>query len=429
MSTKRLKSAIWLAAAALLILFATYFARRQESSTAAQNMPRMEMPRPTEAGAAAGKARPQYAEVSIPLDVQQRIGVTLGEVKETPLAMTIRTVGIVNPDETKVDHVHLKTDGWVDRLFISYTGQYVKAGDPLLSIYSPAFFAAEREFLTALRAVRSGVNTTDQQTVLETTRKRLELWGVPSEEIKRLETTLKPLTSLILRSPISGTVLEKKAFEGQYVTANNDLYVVADLSDIWVQGKVYEYELPHVELGMPVTVTFPSLPLRQFSGKIMFVDPVVEEKSRTARVRVELHNPEGRLKPGMFANMLISHAMGTGLTVPTSAVIRTGEQDIAFLAVSADRFVPVQLKISPLRFEERFHILEGLKAGDKIVTSANFLIDSESQLQAGGGGMAGMAGMSMGEKGKKPAETPHGMPGMPEKQGPTEKPDHSMMRQ
>ena len=316
--------------------------------------------------------------------------------------MTIRTVGIVRPDETKVAHIHLKTEGWIEKLFVSFTGQKVKAGDPMLSIYSPAFFAAQREFLSALRAAKSSLDRIgDQQTVVETARQRMELWDIPKEEVQAWEKTGKPGKSLTLRSPISGTVLEKKVFEGQYVMAQGELYVVADLSTVWMQAKIFEYELPHIEVGMPATVSFPSLPMRQFTGKVVFVDPVVDEMSRSVQVRVELPNPDGQFRPGMFGDILITHAMGSGLTVPTSAVIRTGERDIAFRAVSADRFVPVQVKISPLRFEDRFQILAGLKAGDEVVTSANFLIDSESRLQAGGGSMAGMPGMDGG--GKPPA--------------------------
>lgn len=356
-------------------------------------MPGMDMPKAADAPAAKNMP-PGYAEVTTSNEIQQRIGVVLGSVKETPLVMTIRTVGIVRPNETKVAHIHLKTEGWVEKLFVSFTGQYVKAGDPMLSIYSPAFYAAQREFLAALRTVRAG----DQQTVVDTARQRLDLWDVPRDEIETLEKTGVPSKSLILRSPISGTVLEKKAFEGQYVMPQAELYVVADLSTVWLQAKIFEYELPHIQIGMPATVSFAALPLRKFTGKIVFIDPVVDEMSRTVQVRVELPNPDGQFKPGMFGNILITDAMGSGLTVPTSAVIRTGERDIAFLAVSDDRFMPVQVKINPLQFGDRFQILEGLKAGDKVVISANFLIDSESRLQAGGGGMAGMPGMDTGKK-------------------------------
>jgi len=419
-----------------LILCAGYFMSARGSSAQNAAMPEMEMPRSTNSPATTGSGPPGYVEVGIAQEVQQRIGVTLETATQTPLTMIIRAVGIVRPDETRLAHIHLKTEGWVEKLFVSFTGQEVKAGDPMLSIYSPAFFAAQRELLSALRSAKSSIEgMADQQVVLEAARKRLELWDVPADAIKALETTGKASTSLILRSPISGTVLEKKAFQGQYTMTQNELYVVADLSTVWMQGKVFEYELPHVEIGMPVTIMLPSLPTQQFTGKVVFIDPVVDEMTRSVQVRVELPNPDGRLKPGMFGHILISHAMGSGLTVPASAVIRTGERNIAFRAVSADRFLPVEVKISPLRFEDRFQVLEGLKAGDEVVTSANFLIDSESQLQAGGGSMAGMPGMDAGNKGdeKKPPTKPEDiakpqdMKGMPMPSGPA-KDDHSAMK-
>ena len=436
MSTKRYRELVGPASATLLVLCAGYFMSAQGSSAQNAAMPEMEKPKSTNNSPTTSSGPPGYVEVGIAQEVQQRIGVTLGKATQTPLTMVIRTVGIVRPDETRLAHIHLKTEGWVEKLFVSFTGQQVKAGDPMLSIYSPAFFAAQRELLSALRSAKSSIEgMADQQVVLEAARKRLELWDVPADAIKALETTGKASTSLILRSPISGTVLEKKAFQGQYTMTQNELYVVADLSTVWMQGKVFEYELPHVEIGMPVTIMLPSLPTQQFTGKVVFIDPVVDEMTRSVQVRVELPNPDGRLKPGMFGHILISHAMGSGLTVPASAVIRTGERNIAFRAVSADRFLPVEVKISPLRFEDRFQVLEGLKAGDEVVTSANFLIDSESQLQAGGGSMAGMPGMDAGNKGdeKKPAAKPEDiakpqdMKGMPMPSGPA-KDDHSTMK-
>ena len=171
---------------------------------------------------------------------------------------------------------------------------------------------------------------------------------------------------------------------------------------MWVQAKVYEYELPHVELGQPAKVTLPALPGRELEGKVIFIQPTVEEPARTVQVRVELPNREGRLKPGMFAHITITHHMGEGLLAPTSAIIRTGERDIAFRAEHGDHFVPVEVKISPFQFGDRFHILSGLKAGDRVTTSANFLIDSESRLRFGGAG--GMPGMDMG--GGKGADKP-----------------------
>ncbi len=422
MSSMRGGSRIGLALIALLFHGVSQGVGEERTSTSDKTMPGMKMPQSSGDGSVLLPSG--YAEVRIAPEVQQRIGVTLGVVQRTPLTMTIRTVGIVRPDETKLAHIHLKTEGWVEKLFISFTGQKVKAGDPMLSIYSPAFFAAQREFLVALQYSKAAPSS-GQQNVVDTARQRLALWDVPKSTIEVLEKTGKPSKSLILRSPISGTIIEKKAFEGQYVMPQGELYVVADLSTVWVQGKVFAYELPHIALGMPATVTLPSLAARPFAGKIVFIDPVVDEMTRSVQVRVEVPNSDGLIKPGMFANVLITHAMGSGLTVPTSAVIRTGERDIVFRAVSADRFVPVQVEISPLRFDDRFQILKGVKAGDEVVTSANFLIDSESRLRAGGGGMVGMPGMGTDEKGagEKPSEKQKDKKGAP-----ADGADHSKMR-
>jgi Cu(I)/Ag(I) efflux system membrane fusion protein len=356
-------------------------------------MPGMDMPKQEEPPK--NKAPSGLTEVTIAPVVQQRIGVTLGKVEQTPLTMTIRAVGIVRLNETKVAHIHLKTEGWIKSLSVSFTGQRVQAGDPMLSIYSPAFLAAQGEFLSALRSAKATLDgVSDRQLVADTARQRLELWDIPKDELDKLEKGGKPIRYLTLRSPISGTVLEKMAFEGQYVTPDRELYVVGDLSTVWMQAKVYQYELPHLALGMPLAVSFPWPAVQQLAGKIVFIDPVVDETSRTVQVRVELPNPDGQLKPGMFGDIVIKHEMGSGLTVPTSAILRSGQRDIAFRALPGDRFAPVEVKISPIEFGDRFQILEGLQAGDVVATSANFLIDSESRLEVGAGSMAGMPGMS-----------------------------------
>ena len=328
--------------------------------------------------------------ITVPAALQQRIGVTTGLVEKGPLAMEIRAVGIVQADETKVAHIHIRTDGWVDKIFVGYVGQKVKKNDPLLSIYSPQFYLAEQEY------VIFGGFGEDQKSNAESSLTKLRQWDVPPEEIKRLKETRTPGTSLVLRSLIDGTVLTKSAFQGQYITSMNDLYVVADLSVVWVQAKIFEYELPHITLGQKTVITLDALPGQEFTGNVQFIAPVVDEISRTVEVRVELKNNDGLFKPGMFGQIKIGHAMGEGLLVSSSAIIRTGSRNIAFRVDANDRFVPVDVDISPLMFEGRFQVLKGLAAGDRVVTSANFLIDSESRLQAGGGGMAGMAGMDMG---------------------------------
>jgi Cu(I)/Ag(I) efflux system membrane fusion protein len=333
--------------------------------------------------------------VTLPYEVQQRIGVTVGEVEKGPLVMTVRTVGIVQPNEKKIARVHLKTEGWVEKVFVDYTGQHVHEGEPLLSIYSPEFLTTQQDYVTARRA-EAGEAAGNRPSLAESALRRLELLDVPPDEIRELEKTGKPQKYLTLRSPLTGTVLAKSVFAGQYVTPQAELYEVADLSTVWVQAKVYEYELPHVQEGMPAAVTLPAEPRREYAGKVVFIQPTVKPMTRTAQVRVQLPNPDGRFKPNMFANVVIRHDMGTGLLVPASAVIRTGERDIAFRVQSPGKFIPAEVEISPLQFGGRFQVLDGLQAGDRVVTSADFLIDSESRLHAGGGGMAGMPGMDMG---------------------------------
>jgi Cu(I)/Ag(I) efflux system membrane fusion protein len=331
---------------------------------------------------------PDHATVMIPGELQQRIGVRMGRVERGPLKMSVNALGIVQPDETQVARISIKTEGWVDKLFVNFVGQTVRKGDPLLSIYSPQFFSTQQELLNSLRTERTLGGA--QQSLAEAARRRLELWDVPAEEIDQLVRTGQPHKDLVLKSPISGTVLEKNVFERQYVVPDKELYVIGNLATVWVQAKVYEYEIPHVELGQPATVTISSLPDRQFSGKVVFIQPTVDEMTRTVQVRIELPNEEGIFKPGMFAQVSIRHPMGDGLLVPTSAILQTGERNIAYRVEPGDHFVPVAVKISPIQFGDCYQILEGLKEGDPIVTSANFLIDSESRIRIGTGGMAEM---------------------------------------
>ncbi|MCE5268417.1 MAG: efflux RND transporter periplasmic adaptor subunit [Planctomycetaceae bacterium] len=352
------------------------------------NMPGMEM-----GGVAPEQMRtpsnvPGHATVMIPGELQQRIGVRIGRVEYGPLKMHVDALGIVQPAEDRIARVNIKTEGWVDEVFVNFVGQQVRKGDPLLSIYSPNFFSTQQELLTALKAERTLGG--GQQSLSQAARRRLELWDVPAGEIERLEQTGQPQKDLVLKSPIAGTVLERNVYERQYVTPEKELYVIGDLTTVWVQAEVYEYEIPHVELGRPATVSIPSLPVRRFIGKVVFIQPTVEKATRTVRVRVELPNREGIFKPGMFAQTAIQHPMGDGLLVPTSAILRTGERDIAYRIEPGDHFVPVEVKLDPIRYGDSYHVLTGLKEGEQIAVSANFLIDSESRIRLGGGGMAGM---------------------------------------
>lgn len=333
---------------------------------------------------------PERAPVSVSGELQQRIGVRIGRVEKGPLEMSVDAVGIVRPDQTRIARVNIKTEGWVDRLFVNFVGQTVRQGDPLLSIYSPQFVSTQQELLTALRTEQiAGQTVSRMPSLADAARRRLELWDVPAAEIDQLQKTGVAQKDLVLRSPISGTVLEQNVYEKQYVTPEKELYVIGDLSTVWVQAQVYEYEIPHVELGRPATVTLSSLPDRRFTGRVVFIQPTVDEATRTVQVRIELPNSEGIFKPGMFAQISIQHPMGDGLLVPTSAVLQTGEHAIVYRVEQGNRFIPTAVKISPIQFGDSFEVLEGLKEGEAVVTSANFLIDSESRIQFSRGDAVG----------------------------------------
>jgi Cu(I)/Ag(I) efflux system membrane fusion protein len=374
------------------------------------DMGSMEMGEPTDVAG--------HAEVMLPGGVRQRIGVTVGNVKESPLEMTVRTVGIIQPDETKVAHVHLKTEGWIEGLGVNYTGERVQKGQRLLSIYSPEYLQTQQDFVRDVKDER-GRTDGGRRSIAALSRRRLELWDVPADEIKKLEEGGEPQKTLTLRSPLEGTVLTKNAFIGQRVTPETELYVIADLKKVWVQAKVYEYELPHVQVNQSTaTVTLSAVSGREFTGTVKFIQPVVEAATRTAQVRIELDNidqpgKDWLLKPGMFAQVTIHHDMGKGLLVPASAIVHTGERDVAYRVESPGRYVPVTVKVSSLRFGDRYQVLQGLKKDEEVVTSANFLIDSESRLR-GGGGMMNMPGMDMGgKKGKEGVDKMGDMKDMP----------------
>ena len=324
---------------------------------------------------------PGYSIVPISPERQQRIGVRTGTVKKDRLLMSIRAVGIIEPDQTRLARVNIRISGWATKVYVNFVGQNVKKGDPLLDIYSPDLLATQEEYLNALER--------SQKSLAALVRRRLELWGVPADEVRELEKTRKPREALTLRSPISGRVLERKVLAGARVEPETELYRIADLSVVWLQAKIYEYELPHIEIGQPVRIILASQPEKEIKGKVSFVEPVLQETTRTVNVRVPIDNPKDQFKPGMYADLVIEHHMGEGLLVPESAVLRTGVRNLAFRVLPGNRFEPVEIKLGPYQFNERFQVLAGLSEGDEIVTSAGFLIDAESRLKSATGAMSG----------------------------------------
>ncbi|HEV3344548.1 MAG TPA: efflux RND transporter periplasmic adaptor subunit [Pirellulales bacterium] len=352
---------------------------------AGMNMPGMSMPGMDHSQHKAAKQSvPGHVIVQLSEARQQLIGVKTGRVERDRLLMSIRAVGIIEPDQTRLARVQTRISGWVTKVFVNYVGQNVKRDDPLLEIYSPNLLSTQEEYLVALaqepRAPGGG-----EPKLARIARRRLELLGVPEDEIEKLAKTKKPRDTLMLRAPINGVVLDRNVLEGNYVEPSSDLYRIADLSVVWLQAKIYEYELPHIELGQPVTATLLSDATAEFEGKVSFVEPIVQEKTRTIKVRVEIPNDDDRLKPGMYADLKIDHDMGEGLLVPDSAVVRTGERGVAFRALDGGWFEPVEVTIGG-RFGQRIEVLSGLAESEKILISAVFLIDSESQMRASSGG-------------------------------------------
>lgn len=342
---------------------------------------------PAAAGMKGAEGIEGMATIRISPEMQQSIGVKTDVIKRLSLEKVIRTVGTVEQDETRVSHVNAKIGGWIERLYVDYTGKFVGKGEPLLEIYSPDLVATQQEYLLALQS-RERLKDSPfpeiaqgGESLLEATRKRLELWDISPAEIKRLEKEKKPRKTLTLYSPVSGFVMEKMAFEQMKIEPGMKLYTIADLSSVWVEADIYEYEIPSVKVGVPATLTLASSPGKKFSGKAVFIYPYLEETTRTVKVRFQFANPGGKLKPNMYADVEIKVSSGTKLAVPEDAIIDTGTRQVAFVVHEGDHFEPREVTLGS-KAEGYYEVLDGLKEGEKVVTSAQFLVDSDSRLKA-----------------------------------------------
>ena len=343
---------------------------------------------------------------------QQLMGVTTAVADYRPVEKTIRTVGQVAIDETRLADVHVKVNGWIQEVFVDYTWQPVKKGEPLFTIYSPDLLATEQEYLLALRARKSLAKSpylevsSGSESLLEAARRRLALWDLTDAQIGQLEETGKAQHEITFYAPASGYVMERKAYPNQYVTPDTELYKLVDLSRVWVQADVYEFEMPAVSLGQEATLTTESLPGAAWKGRLVFVNPEVKTDTRTGTVRMEFPNPELKLKPGMFVNVELHKSFGRQLTVPVDAVLNSGTRQVVFVDLGNGAFAPREVKVGE-RTQDYIAILSGLRAGERVVTRANFLIDSESNLRQSIEGMAGMPGMqTSGQEQAKDAMPP-----------------------
>ena len=350
---------------------------------------------------------PGLTTVQIPSARTQLIGVRLARAERGGLGEGAPLVGFVSPDETRLRRVQLRVSGWVQNVTMNRTGERVTAGQPMLSIYSPELYQSEQEYLIAM-GDGAGVMGHDAG-AHDSSRERLRLLGVPDEEVARLERERKPSSKLALRSPVTGTVLERNVVEGQFISADTPLFTVADLSRVWVLVDLYEMDLGRVRVGDRVRFTVDGLPGREFTAAIEFVYPTVSSETRTLKARLSLANPDGLLKPGMYGQVdVASHRGGSALIVPSEAVVNTGEYSYVFLARGDGHFEPRRVWTG--RGDgDRVTILKGLAEGDTVVASASFLIDSESRLKAAIAGIGGVTPASTGAKGSG-APAPSSMP-------------------
>jgi RND family efflux transporter MFP subunit len=304
---------------------------------------------------------------------------------------SLHLVAYITPDETRLSNVQVRFSGWVKELAVDQTGQTVKADQKLLAVYSQDLFQAENEYIIARKAAGRTADNALRETrsqFLGAAHKRLELLGVPQEEITRLDTASLPSSELWVRSPFAGHVLEKSVLKGQLISPDQNLFIIADLSRVWILADVYERDLEKVRIGQSAHMTTSAYPGESFEGKVNFIYPSVSEQTRTLKIRVEFSNSSNRLKPGMYAEVDLAGQGDGVLAVPADAVMDGGDRQYAFVVHAGTHFEPRLLKLGRSS-DDYFEVLSGLSEGEQVVTSANFLIDSESRLKAAIAGMGG----------------------------------------
>lgn len=317
--------------------------------------------------------------------IEQNIGVRTAVVERRDLTRVIRTIGHLDYDEARVGYVQTKFSGWIEKTYVNTTGEAVKKGDILLEIYSPQLVTAQEEYLDALdnlQQATSPASRANLKSILASTRRRLEYFDISESQILELERTRQVRKTLHIVSPFDGIVTEKHALDGMEVKPGMRLYIIADLSEIWVYADIYEFEVPWVKEGQEAIMTLSYQPGKVYRGKVQYVYPYLEEKTRTIKVRLTFPNPNLDLKPGMYANIDIhTSPIIDAVVVPSEAVLFSGERNLVFVALGGGRFAPRDVTVGLESGDGYYEIRKGLKAGEKVVTSAQFLLDSESKLQ------------------------------------------------
>ncbi len=323
---------------------------------------------------------------------QQLIGVKFATVESAGGSRAMRTVGKVTADETRIGHVHTRIDGWIEQVFVNFTGDAVTKGQPMLTIYSPEMLASQQELLLALRArdlmsanplasaARHG------ESLFDAAKRRLQLWDLSEDQIQQVLRSGQPIRSVTVHAPMSGFITERKAFPNQKVTPDSDLYTITDLSRVWIMADVFESDIGAIKVGDAAYVSFPNAVAPPLAARVNYIQPQVDPTTRTLPVRLDAANPGLRMKPDMFVNVEFGIVTAPQLTVPTEAVLDTGDRQTVFVDLGNGYLEPRQVVVGE-RFGDTVTITRGLSAGERVVSSGTFLIDSESQLRAAASGM------------------------------------------
>jgi Cu(I)/Ag(I) efflux system membrane fusion protein len=318
-------------------------------------------------------------EFTVPVQRQQEIGVTYATVEKKPLALSLRAVGMVAPDKLRHWDIVTRVDGYVEKLFVASKGEVVEKSQQLITIYSPELLTTQREFLDLLKS-RDLTKSESMDALIQSAKTRMRLWNLTDQQIEELERTRKPQTYITLHSPARGLVQNIQVDQGQKVMPGDHLVDVADLSQVWVWAEFYQEELPLLQKGLPVKVTTSAAPGQEFKGKVTVIDPFIDEAKRTARLRIDVENPNLQLRPDMFVDVELQREMGEGLTVPGSAVMPTGKRNVIFVDKGQGRIEPRVVEFGR-KYGDVYEVRSGLKEGERVVSSANFLIDAEAKVQ------------------------------------------------
>jgi len=323
------------------------------------------------------------AEVVVADDRRQLLGVRTVEIGVRSLAREIRTVGVVSADERRVRRIQSRVSGWVEQLFVSFTGERVRAGQPILAVYSPELLAGQREFVVSLGAAEAARASEPRAALLEAARGRLRHFGMSDGQIDAVAASREPQRLVVLHSPSDGYVTLKSVLEGSFIVPEMELYTVSELTRVWIWAEVNEDEIPLVALGQRARIDLPAAPGTR-EAAVAFLQPTLSSETRTLRVRFDLDNADGSLRPGMYATVRIERPLGEVLALPEEAVIDTGVRRVVFVEVAPGRFQPRSVQLGRSG-ESHYEVLEGLAAGERVVVSAQFLLDSESRLRGGAG--------------------------------------------